>query len=281
MRIIYAIPAQAMPSQVGIPQFSPGLIDLNQHACLGGAIDLLDDAPSDTTSPAWRTDMVNRFKDRAEAGRKLADALDKKYAGEEGVVYPLPRGGIPLGLEIARRLNMPIDLVIPRKIGHPFNPEYAICAVCENGGMVCNEWEVSQVDPAWFEQRLKSERKEARRRRERYLGGRGSLPVTGKVAILVDDGIATGLTMRAAIRDLRHRNPARIVVAIPVSPKDTAALLKPEVDELVALDIPDFYLGAVGAYYMDFPQITDDQVVEFLQRAETRKKEHLPSHKNG
>lgn len=265
-----------MPGLVGIPQFSPGLIDLNQHAYLDGAINLVHGAASDTASPAWRTDMVNRFKNRAEAGRKLADALDSKYGGEEGIVYPLPRGGIPLGLEIARRLNMPIDLVIPRKIGHPFNPEYAICAVCENGGMVCNEWEVSQVETAWFEQRLKNERQEARRRRERYLGSREPLPATGKIAILVDDGIATGLTMRAAIRDLRRRHPARIVVAVPVAPKDTAALLKQEVDDLVALDIPDFYLGAVGAYYEDFPQITDDQVVEFLQRVETetRKKEH-------
>ncbi len=219
--------------------------------------------------------MVNRFKDRAEAGRKLAAALDTKYGGEQGIVYPLPRGGIPLGVEIARRLNMPIDLVIARKIGHPFNPEYAICAVCENGGMVCNEWEVSQVDPAWFEQRLKSEREEARRRRQRYLGSREPLPAAGKVAILVDDGIATGLTMRAAIRDLRRRHPTRIVVAVPVAPKDTAALLKREVDDLVALDIPDFYLGAVGAYYVDFPQITDDQVIKLLQLAEseTRQKE--------
>ena len=227
---------------------------------------------------ARRVNMVERFKDRSEAGRKLADALDKKYAETPGIVYPLPRGGIPLGLEIARRLHMPIDLIIPRKIGHPFNPEYAICAVCENGGMVCNEWEVSQVDPNWFQQRLKSERAEARRRRERYLGGREPLPVAGKVAILVDDGIATGLTMRAAIRDLRQRHPARIVVAVPVTPKDTADLLAHEVDDLVALDIPDFYLGAVGAYYVDFPQISDDRALELLQLAESelRQKEHGP-----
>ena len=208
--------------------------------------------------------MVTRFRNRAEAGRRLAQAL-RDYRDQEGIVYSLPRGGVPLGVEIARSLHMPIDLVIPRKLGHPCNPEYAIGAVCENGGMVCNEWEVSQVDPSWFQEKVRSEREEARRRRERYLDGRAPLPVQGKTVILVDDGIATGLTMRAAIRDLRQRQPARIVVAVPVAPEDTAAILKQEVDELVVLDIPRLYLGAVGAYYEDFSQITDEEVIELLQ----------------
>jgi predicted phosphoribosyltransferase len=208
-----------------------------------------------------------QFRNRAEAGKRLADAL-RSYRDQAGIVYPLPRGGIPLGVEIARSLHMPIDLVIPRKLGHPFNPEYAICAVCENGGMVCNEWEVSQVDPAWFQQKVRSERDEARRRRERYLDGRAPLPVAGKTAILVDDGIATGLTMRAAIRDLKQRHPARIVVAVPVAPEETAAILRREVDDVVALDIPHLYLGAVGAYYEDFPQITDEEVIDMLRLTE-------------
>ncbi len=211
--------------------------------------------------------MVTQFRNRTEAGKRLAQALNS-YRDQDGIVYPLPRGGIPLGVEIARSLHMPIDLVIPRKLGHPFNPEYAIGAVCENGGMVCNEWEVSQVDPAWFQERIRSEREEAHRRRERYLDGRAPLPVQGKTAILVDDGIATGLTMRAAIRDLKQRHPARIVVAVPVAPEDTAAILKQEVDEVVALDIPHLYLGAVGAYYEDFSQITDEEVIDMLQLSE-------------
>lgn len=211
---------------------------------------------------------MTRFKNRTEAGKKLADAL-KRYRDKDGIVYGLPRGGLPLAVEIAKALHMPLDLIIPRKIGHPFNPEYAICAVGENGEMVCNEWEVAQIDQQWFQETVKAERQESRRRREHYLGGREPLPAAGKTMILVDDGIATGLTMRAAIRDAKHRRPAHIVVAIPVTPKDTAAILRQEVDDVVALDIPEFYLGAVGAYYDEFPQITDEEVIELLQLAET------------
>lgn len=205
-----------------------------------------------------------RFKDRSEAGKKLAQALDK-YQGQEGIVYPLPRGGVVLGVEIALALRMPIDLIIPRKIGHPRNPEYAICAVAENGEKVCNDWEVARVDPQWLERQVEKERKEARRRRERYLGETQPLSVTGKLAILVDDGIATGLTMQAAIRDVQQRKPARVVVAIPVAPADTAAALARQVDEVVGLEITDSYRGAVGAYYDDFPQLTDAEVIELLQ----------------
>ncbi len=209
-----------------------------------------------------------RFKNRAEAGKKLAHAL-QDYQDKDGIVYPLPRGGIPVGVEIAQAIHMPLDLIIPRKIGHPFNPEYAICAVGENGDLVCNEWEVAQVDQRWFQETVKRERQESRRRRERYLSGRQPLPAEGKTVILVDDGIATGLTMRAAIRDAKHRRPAHVIVAVPVVPKDTASILRQEVDKLVALDIPEFYLGAVGAYYDEFPQISDDEVIEMLELAET------------
>lgn len=207
-----------------------------------------------------------RFRDRTEAGIRLAKALDK-YRGEDGIIYPLPRGGIVLGVEIARALGMPLDLVIPRKIGHPRNPEYAICAVTENGAPLCNEEELARVDQAWYQAQVEQMRKEARRRRELYMGGRTPLDARMKTAIIVDDGIATGLTMRAAINDVRQREPARIVVAIPVSPADTAELLRHEVDEVVALDIPEFYLGAVGAYYDDFAQVTDQEVIALLRSA--------------
>lgn len=208
-----------------------------------------------------------RFRDRREAGQKLAQAL-ARYRGREGIVYPLPRGGVVLGVEIARALGMPLDLVIPRKIGHPYNPEYAICAVTEHGAPVCNEREVAQVDPEWFRKRVEAERREARRRRELYLAGRVPLPAEGKIAIVVDDGIATGLTMRAAIQDVRSRHPARVIVAVPVAPKDTADRLMRDVDEVAALDVSDFYLGAVGAYYDDFPQLTDDEVMLLLREVQ-------------
>ncbi len=209
-----------------------------------------------------------RFTDRDEAGRQLAEALER-FRGQPGVVYALPRGGVPLGLEVARYLDMPLDVLIPRKIGHPMQPEYAICAVPEHGERVCNPREEAAVDPVWLKDAESRERVEASRRRALY--GRADAPtVAGKLAIIVDDGIATGLTMRAAIRDADGRDPARVVVAIPVVPSSTAAMLDTEADELVALEITDQYLGAVGAYYDRFPQVTDQEVISMLQQATGR-----------
>ena len=204
------------------------------------------------------------FRDRAEAGRLLAQAL-KKYQKQDGVVYALPRGGVVLGVEVARALAMPLDLLIPRKIGHPLQPEYAICAVVESGEMVCNQQEVARVDPQWFRREVEAERQEARRRRELYLGGREPSPVEGKTAIIVDDGIATGLTMEVSIRDALRRRPAYLVVAVPVAPPDTVERLSREVDEFVVLDPSPYYLGAVGAYYDHFLQVTDDEVIALLR----------------
>ena len=205
-----------------------------------------------------------RFRDRADAGKRLAQAL-KKYQGQNGVVYALPRGGVVLGAIVARALGMPLDLLIPRKVGHPQQPEYAICAVVESGEMVCNQHEVARVDPQWFRQEVESERNEARRRRELYMGGREPAPVEGKTAIIVDDGIATGLTMEVSIRDARGRKPAHLVVAVPVAPPDTVERLSREVDEFVVLDPSPYYLGAVGAYYDQFLQVTDEEVIALLR----------------
>ncbi|BAU49515.1 phosphoribosyl transferase [Sulfurifustis variabilis] len=209
-----------------------------------------------------------RFRDRAEAGRRLAAALAGHVEGP-GVVYPLPRGGVVLGAEIAAALRLPLDLIIPRKIGHPYSPEYGIAAVVESGEIVRNEAEVARVDASWFEQAVARERAEARRRRLLYLRGRAPVPVEGKTAILVDDGIATGLTMEAAIREAKRLRPARTIVAVPVAPPDTARRIGREVDAFVALEIPEFYLGAVGAYYDDFPQLTDDEVIGLLDRLQS------------
>ena len=205
-----------------------------------------------------------RFRDRADAGKKLAQAL-KKYQGQNGVVYALPRGGVVLGAEVARALGMPLDLLIPRKIGHPLQPEYAIGAIVENGEMVCNQQEVARIDPEWFRQEVEAERQEARRRRELYLGSRAPAPVEGKTAIIVDDGIATGLTMEVSIRDARRRKPAHLVVAVPVAPPDTVERMSREVDEFVVLDPSPYYLGAVGAYYDYFAQVTDEEVIALLR----------------
>lgn len=202
------------------------------------------------------------FRDRTEAGQRLAQALDG-HRDEPGVVYALPRGGVPLGVAIARHLNMPLDLLIPRKIGHPHHPEYAICAVPEHGERVCNPREEARVDPAWLEQAEQREREEARRRRDVY-GTDPQPEVRDQLAIIVDDGIATGLTMFAAIRDARLLGPKKLIVAIPVAPADTAEALEREADELVVLDAPVHYRGAVGAYYQQFDQVSDDEVVAML-----------------
>ncbi len=196
----------------------------------------------------------------------LAEKL-KKYQGPKTVVYALPRGGVVLAAEIARKLNTPPDLISIRKIGHPENPEYALCATSENSRIVCNEKDLKEVDKEWFKKELEKGIQEAKRRRKVYLQGKNPISAQGKIAIIVDDGIATGLTMQAAIKEIKDQYPQKIIVAVPVVPKDTAEKIKQEVDELVALEIPEFFQGSVGAYYQSFPQITDQEVIELMNRA--------------
>ena len=203
------------------------------------------------------------FKDRADAGRQLAEKL-ASLKGEDAVVYALPRGGVVLGAEIARAISAPLDLVITRKIGHPHNHEYAVCAVSESGELLCNEYEQNTLDPSWLSREAEAEKQEALRRRKTYLGGKLSLSAEGKTAIVVDDGVATGLTIRLAIREIRKQKPARIIVAIPVVSQDIAQILKKEADEIVALEAGADFLGAVGAYYETFPQVSDEEVVTIL-----------------
>lgn len=204
-----------------------------------------------------------RFHDRTEAGEKLAGALEK-YMGQPAVVYALPRGGVVLGTIIARHLGVPLDLTIPRKVGHPTSPETAVCAVSEAGYQLCNELRRT-VSHEWLATATAREIAEAKRRRAAYLGERPIPSVKDKLAIIVDDGIATGLTMRVAIHDIKDRQPARVIVAVPIAPADTAEQISAEVDELVALSIiPSAYFGAVGAYYNNFPQVSDGEVIELL-----------------
>jgi putative phosphoribosyl transferase len=204
-----------------------------------------------------------RFEDRTHAGRLLADALLDRARGDV-VVLALPRGGVVVGVEVARALSAPLDLVIPRKVGHPDFPEYGIAAVAEAGEVVANDVETARVDRSWFERAVAEERAEAARRRSAYLGGRPAMDLTGKTAIVVDDGIATGLTMQAAVRDVRHRGAERVVVAVPVAPADAVADLRATVDEVVTLLAPEAYEGAVGAYYRTFGQVGDEEVVRCL-----------------
>jgi len=206
------------------------------------------------------------FRDRADAGRWLA-ALLAGYRESQPVIYALPRGGVVVGAEIARALAARLEAVIARKVGHPQSPEYAVCAVGASGYLVCNEAERRSLDPAWFEEAVERERREAARRQAIYLEGRQPISAEGRTAILVDDGIATGLTMRAAVQEIKGQQPRQLVVAVPVIPRETAALLNREVDAIVAVDIPELFLGAVGAYYVDFQQVTDDEVIRLLRQS--------------
>ncbi|HTW97093.1 MAG TPA: phosphoribosyltransferase family protein, partial [Candidatus Methylomirabilis sp.] len=194
-----------------------------------------------------------RFADRKDAGNKLSRAL-KKYAGERTIIYALPRGGVVVGFVVAQALKAPLDLVITRKIGHPQNPEYAVCAITEAGELFCNEAEKAALDPIWLARQAEQEKQEARRRRKVYLGNTQPLSATDKIAIVVDDGIATGLTMRAALRSLRRERPKKLIAAIPVAPAETARALRRDADEVIVLQEDENYLGAVGAYYDDFSQ---------------------------
>ncbi|MBW3568892.1 phosphoribosyl transferase [Candidatus Parcubacteria bacterium] len=218
-----------------------------------------------------------RYQNRSEAGQLLAKKMDK-YKSHDAVIYALPRGGVVLGLEIAKYLDAPLDLVIPRKIGHPSYPEYAVCAITEEGHLICNPDEVDRLDPDWLRGAAEAEQKEAKRRRQLYMRGRPSTVAEEKLAIIVDDGIATGLTMMAAIEDVKAKQPARILLAIPVVPKDIAERLSQQVNELVALEVAEYYLGAVGSYYHEFDQVEDEEVIILLDSLRNAKRKTAVSH---
>lgn len=208
------------------------------------------------------------FVDRADAGRRLAAALSR-YRGRSPVVLALPRGGVPVAAEIAAALPAPLDLVIVRKIGVPSQPELAMGAVVDASppAVVRNEDVISAagISQATFEAECDRQLEEARRRRKLYLAGRPPVALIGKTAIVVDDGIATGATMRVALRCVRAAQPRRLVLAVPVAARRVLASLRPEADEVVCLE-PCDDLGAVGAFYRDFTQVEDAVVIESLRR---------------
>lgn len=205
------------------------------------------------------------FLNRNTAGEMLAEELASYKNDVKNVVYALPRGGVILWSVVAKALWAPLDLIIPRKIGHPYNPEYAVCAVTENGPIICDESEKKYLDSMWLDHEVNKQRQEAKRRRERYLQWRDHIVATGKRAILVDDGVATGLTMRAALSALKKEHPAEIIVAVPVCPSDVLAMLEREARVVVLDDAKDF-LGSIGAYYGSFPQVGDEEVISILSK---------------
>jgi predicted phosphoribosyltransferase len=195
------------------------------------------------------------FRNRVEAGRKLAGVL-ADYKGQKPVVLALPRGGVPVAAEVAASLEAPLDLILVRKIGAPSQPELAMGAVV-NGGepiIVRNEdvMQLASISEAEFQTVCSEELGEIERRRRRYLGDRARVDVAGRIAIMIDDGIATGATTRAALRATRMRKPRKLVLAIPVAPSDTLRVMREEADEVVCLEDYEFF-GAIGRFYDRFP----------------------------
>jgi putative phosphoribosyl transferase len=213
--------------------------------------------------------MIRRFGNRAEAGRMLGEVLARVYAGRRDVVVlALPRGGVVVGLEVARALGAPLDVFLVRKLGMPGQEELAMGAIASGGVRVMN-WNVVRaagVSAAALDRVVAIEEQELRRREEAYRAGRPPVAVGGRTVVLVDDGLATGATMRAAVAAVRAQRPARIVVAVPTGAADTRTLLAQEADEAVCLLVPEpFY--AVGAWYDDFREVTDDGVRAALDAA--------------
>ena len=207
------------------------------------------------------------FEDRRDAGRKLAGRL-VRYREERTVVFALPRGGVPVGYEVARALDAPLDVFISRKLGAPGQPEFGIGAVAPGGVRVLNEYAVRKlgIPEDYLEGVTTREIAEVERRVRYFRGERPEPDVEGRTAILVDDGLATGVTALAAVEALRRRRPARIVLAVPVCAAQTAGLFGSKVDELVCLESPPD-LGAIGFWYRDFEQTPDEEVVDLLARA--------------
>lgn len=204
------------------------------------------------------------FTNREDAGRQLARKLEH-YRETDAVVLALPRGGVVVGYEIAKAFHFPLDIVAVRKIGHPSNPEYAICATDEKGMLLCNEEERGHIDAEWLKEEVERQRQEAARRLKVYRGNKEPVEIKGKTVIITDDGIATGLTMRLAIAAVKAQEPKRVVVAVPVASPEVARGIKSEVDEFIVLLPPEEFLGAVGAHYAEFDQTADEEVIRLLK----------------
>jgi putative phosphoribosyl transferase len=209
------------------------------------------------------------FRDRADAGRQLARRL-MTYAAQKPVILALPRGGVPVAFEVARQLEAPLDLLIVRKIGAPGHPEFGLGAVVDGAHpqVVLNEEALAEFDVprGYIDKETSRQLTEIERRRRHYLSGHRPVDVTGRTAIVVDDGIATGGTARAALKGLARARPARHVLAVPVAPPDTVERLRAEADEVVCLLTPEpFY--AVGEHYDDFTQTSDREVITLLDEA--------------
>ncbi|MFQ6010595.1 MAG: phosphoribosyltransferase [Nitrososphaerales archaeon] len=206
------------------------------------------------------------FKDRIDAGKRLANLLGH-FKGMDGIILAIPRGGVVVASEISKALSFPIEIVIPRKIGAPNQPELAIGAISEDGSTILNEDIINSigVSPEYIKEESERQLTEIARRAESYRAGGTRLSVNGKTVILVDDGIATGATLRAAVKSALNQSPANLSIAIPVGPPQTVKELQDEVD-VICLHTPDVFY-AIGAFYSDFRQTTDEEVTRYLEKS--------------
>lgn len=211
------------------------------------------------------------FKDRKEAGQILASKLSK-YADQKPIVLGLPRGGVPVAFEVAMALHAPLDVFVVRKLGVPGQEELAMGAIASGGVRVLNKRVIEslQISDEAIEAEALKERQELERRERLYRGERPELNVHDRTVILVDDGIATGSTIKAAIAALKKQKAGRIVVAVPVAPTSISEELQEEVDEVVCVSTPEMFF-AISVWYDEFPQTSDEEVRELLKKAETKK----------
>jgi len=213
------------------------------------------------------------FQDRHDAGQRLAEQLPQ-YRGTDAIVLGLPRGGVVVAYEVARALDLPLDVAIVRKIGAPGNPEYAIGAIAENGELSLNEEEIEAygIPRTYVDREMARQQQEIAGRKQRYRDGRGLPPLRDRTAIVIDDGVATGFTTATALKAVRKEHPRRIVLAVPVAPRETLGWLASLADEVVCLDTPEPFL-AVGRFYVDFSQVGDDEVRRLLDAGQQRQRE--------
>jgi putative phosphoribosyl transferase len=216
-------------------------------------------------------EVDTNFKDRAEAGRILANRLTK-YADQKPIVLGLPRGGVPVAFEVAKALKAPLDVYVVRKLGVPGHEELAMGAIASGDVRVLNKPVVEDlgISEEAIETETRKEQEELKRRELLYRGKRPPLDVSNRTVVLVDDGIATGSTIKAAIAALKKQKAGRIVVAVPVAPASTIDELKTEVDEVVCVSTPEFFY-AISLWYDEFLQTSDEEVRELLKKAETKK----------
>jgi putative phosphoribosyl transferase len=215
------------------------------------------------------------FNDRADAGKRLAERLSEYANREDILILALPRGGVPVAFEVAKELNVKMDVFIVRKLGVPGNEELAMGAIASGNIRVLNEDVIRSfhIPQKVIDEATANELRELERRERIYRRNRPTPKISGSTVILIDDGLATGATMHAAVAAVKSKNPAEVIIAVPVAAPDTCSAFRNDVDEVICVGTPEPFYG-VGAWYEDFSQTTDKEVCELLDRAEKNKPNH-------